>query len=55
MNAIERNDARMYKPTRLAVELMMLTFVRTSELIHMRWEEIDWEGSVWVRLATRRF
>ncbi len=48
MRAIERNDARMYKPTRLALELMMLTFVRTSELIQMRWEEIDWEGSVWI-------
>lgn len=53
MQAIERNDARMYKPTRLAVELMMLTFVRTSELIHMRWEEIDWEESIWVIPAER--
>ena len=48
MQAIERNDARMYKPTRLALELMMLTFVRTSELIHARWEETDWQERVWI-------
>lgn len=48
IKALNANDARMYKPTKLAVELMMLTFVRTSELIHMRWEEIDWAGEEWI-------
>lgn len=48
IHALKRNDARMYHPTRLAVELMMLTFVRTTELITMRWDEIDWEDKVWV-------
>ncbi len=48
LQTLERNDARMYKPTRLAVELMMLTFVRTNELIHMRWQEIDWAHKRWV-------
>lgn len=33
--------------TRLAVKLMALTFVRTSELIGGRWEEIDWEEHRW--------
>lgn len=33
--------------TRLAMKLMALTFVRTSELIGARWDEIDWDGSRW--------
>jgi integrase len=33
--------------TRLAVKLMALTFVRTSELIGGLWEEIDWEARRW--------
>jgi integrase len=33
--------------TRLATKLMALTFVRTSELIGGRWEEIDWAESRW--------
>ena len=48
IKALNSNDARMYKPTRLAVELMMLTFVRTNELIYMRWEEIDWVAEEWI-------
>ena len=30
--------------TKLALQLMAATFVRTSELIGARWEEIDWEN-----------
>lgn len=33
--------------TRLAMRLMALTFVRTSELIGARWEEFDFEGARW--------
>jgi integrase len=33
--------------TRLAMKLMALTFVRTSELIGSRWEEIDWDANRW--------
>ncbi|MGA9135815.1 MAG: site-specific integrase, partial [Candidatus Sulfotelmatobacter sp.] len=33
--------------TRLAMKLMALTFVRTSELIGTRWEEIDWKARRW--------
>ena len=53
LHALERNEARMYKPTRLAVELMLHTFVRTSELINMRWEEIDWQAREWIIPAER--
>lgn len=33
--------------TRLAIKLMALTFVRTSELIGGRWDEIDLEAAQW--------
>ena len=33
--------------TRLAIKLMALTFVRTSELIGARWDEFDLEASRW--------
>jgi len=33
--------------TRLAFRLMILTFVRTSELIGGRWEEIDFDEALW--------
>ena len=33
--------------TRLALKLMTLTFVRTSELIRARWEEFDLEAARW--------
>ena len=33
--------------TRLAIKLMALTFVRTSELIGARWSEIDFEARRW--------
>jgi integrase len=39
--------------TRLALRLMALTFVRTSELIEARWEEIDFDKAAWRIPATR--
>lgn len=33
--------------TRLAMKLMAMTFVRTSELIGGRWDEINWEAKRW--------
>lgn len=33
--------------TRLAMKLMVLTFVRTSELIKARWQDFDLEGAQW--------
>lgn len=51
--AIECNDARLYRNTRNALKLIMLTFVRTSELIGARWEEIDFENKEWVIPAER--
>lgn len=33
--------------TRIAMQLMALTFLRTAELIAGRWEEIDFDNAVW--------
>lgn len=51
--ALNRNEVRMFLPTRLALELIMLTFVRTSELIKAKWEEFDFEKKRWVIPAER--
>jgi len=41
---IETRDADFSK---YALQLIMLTFVRTSELIGARWDEIDWKKREW--------
>lgn len=46
--ALEKNEAEMYYPTRVLMRLMMLVFVRTSELIETPWSEIDIENETWV-------
>lgn len=48
LKALNENEARMFKPTRIALRLMMLVFVRTSELIETPWSEIDLESGEWV-------
>ncbi|PCI57113.1 MAG: integrase [Alphaproteobacteria bacterium] len=53
LKAIENNDARLYRSTRNALRLMLLTFVRTSELINARWEEINFDRKEWVIPAER--
>lgn len=46
--AIERNESRMLKPTLIALRLMMLVFVRTSELIETPWSEVDLDKGEWI-------
>ena len=46
--AMNKNDARLFVPTRIALRLMLLLFVRTSELITTPWSEIDLEAGQWV-------
>lgn len=48
LGALERNEARMFQPTRIALRLMLLIFVRTSELIETPWSEIDLEKGEWI-------
>lgn len=53
LQSFERNDARLYLQTRHAIKLLMLTFVRTSELIHSRWEEFNFDTKEWIIPAER--
>ena len=41
------------KQTRLALELLALTFTRTNELIGARWSEFDMDAGIWVVPAER--
>jgi integrase len=41
LRALYRNQAAMGLPTRAAMKMMLLVFVRTSELIETPWTEID--------------
>ena len=45
LRAINAYEGSVY--TRIAMQLMALTFVRTSELIQARWEEFDLEAAEW--------
>jgi integrase len=51
LRSIEVYEGRQL--TRLAIKLMALTFVRTSELISARWEDFDLDGGRWSIPATR--
>jgi integrase len=51
LRAIEVYEGRQL--TRLAIKLMALSFVRTSELIGARWEEFDFDARRWSIPATR--
>ncbi len=53
LRALEKNDARLYRSTRNAIKLIMLTFVRTSELINAEWKEIDFDAKLWTIPAAR--
>lgn len=53
LTKLNRNDARLFPLTRMAVELLMLTFVRTSELTKAKWDEFDFDDKTWVIPAER--
>jgi integrase len=46
--ALKENNARLYLPTRFAIRLMLLIFVRSSELRTTPWSEINLETGEWV-------
>lgn len=46
--ALRRAEAGMFLPTRIMMRLMLLVFVRTSELIETPWSEIDLQNETWV-------
>lgn len=48
MRALEKNEVHMFDVTRILTRLMMMVFVRTSELTETPWDEIDLENEIWV-------
>ncbi|WP_229412481.1 tyrosine-type recombinase/integrase [Massilia sp. Root335] len=48
LRALYANEACMGVSTRIAMKLMLLVFVRTSELIETPWAEIDLEKGEWI-------
>lgn len=53
LRAIAKYDRLGDKQTRLALQLLALTFVRTNELIGAEWQEFDLNAQNWVVPATR--
>lgn len=53
IQSLNQNDARLYQGTRNAIKVMMLTFVRTGELINAEWNEFDFPKAKWVIPAER--
>jgi integrase len=50
---LEEYRDRISRQTYLATRLLLLTLVRTQELIHAKWSEIDFKNSMWVVPAER--
>jgi integrase len=48
LNTLNENYARLYIPTRIAIRLMLLIFVRSSELRTTPWSEINLETGEWI-------
>lgn len=47
LSKLEHNEARLFPHTRHAMKMMVLTFVRTGELIGAKWDEINWAEKQW--------
>lgn len=53
LEKLEKNEARLFPQTIRATKILMLTFVRTSELINATWGEFDLKKAVWEIPAAR--
>lgn len=53
LTALKRNDARLYPQTRLALKMLMLTFVRPIELASAEWSEFDFHDKRWIIPAAK--
>jgi integrase len=53
LRAIATYDKTGDRQTMLALQLMILTFVRTSELIGALWSEFDMDAKIWIIPASR--
>ena len=50
---INRNDARLFRQTCLALRMMVLTFTRKKELSHAEWQEFNLVDKIWIIPASR--
>lgn len=48
LRALSKHEFTMFMQTRIMLRLMMMVFVRTSELTQTPWSEIDFENEVWI-------
>ncbi|MCE6989009.1 phage integrase central domain-containing protein [Dyadobacter sp. CY323] len=46
-------ESKVHRQTFLALKLLLLTFVRTCELVEAEWKEIDFDRAMWVIPAER--
>jgi integrase len=46
LQALNKHEFRMFMQSRIVLRLMMMVFVRTSELTETPWSEIDFENEV---------
>ena len=53
LGVLYANEARLMPLTHLAVQFLMLTFVRTGEMIKAEWDEFDFEAKTWLIPARR--
>lgn len=47
LNALERNEARLFERTRRAVRFSVYTFQRPGEIRQAQWSEIHWDAKEW--------
>jgi len=53
LNALYKNEGRLYLQTRMALEMLMLTFVRPIELASAEWDEFYLEEKRWLIPASK--
>lgn len=48
LQALDRNEARIFERTRRAIRLSLLSFCRPGEIRQARWSDIDFEEALWI-------
>jgi integrase len=53
LTKLNLNEARLFPRTIIATKLLILTFVRTNELLKATWDEFDIKNKLWIIPASR--
>ncbi len=53
MYLLNTNEPRVFRQTIIATKILMLTFVRTTELLKAKWHEFDLDKAQWIVPAER--